>query len=102
MKKNFFLLLAMITLINSGYAQVVHPFRAENVYNTLKEGIATDLEHRNDMARLLSTMDTLITGQLSMTPRHKITSTHKSGTKRVSLQPNSPTSRNSTQPSSSK
>lgn len=54
----------MITLINSGYAQVVHPFRAENVYNTLKEGIATDLEHRNDMARLLSTMDTLITGKV--------------------------------------
>ena len=64
MKKKLFLLLAMITLINSGYAQVVHPFRAENVYNTLKEGIATDLEHRNDMARLLSTMDTLITGKV--------------------------------------
>ena len=64
MKKNLLLLLAMITLINSGYAQVVHPFRAENVYNTLKEGIATDLEHRNDMACLLSTMDTLITGKV--------------------------------------
>ena len=34
----------MITLINSGYAQVVHPFRAENVYNTLKEGVATPTE----------------------------------------------------------
>ncbi len=64
MKKKILLLLAMITLINSGYAQVVHPFRAENVYNTLKEGIATDLEHRNDLACLLSTMDTLMTGKV--------------------------------------
>jgi len=64
MKKIIFVFLAMITLINSGIAQVVHPFRAENVYNTLKEGIATDLEHRNDMARLLSTMDTLMTGKV--------------------------------------
>ena len=54
----------MITLINSGIAQVVHPFRAENVYNTLKEGIAIDLEHRNDMVCLLSTKDTLMTGKV--------------------------------------
>lgn len=64
MKKKIFLLLAMITLINSGFAQVVHPFRAEKVYNTLKEGIATDLEHRNDMVCLLNTKDTLMTGKV--------------------------------------
>lgn len=64
MKKNLFLLLAMITLINSGYAQVVHPFRTENVYNTLKEGIATDLKHRNDLIINANTNDTLMTGKV--------------------------------------
>lgn len=54
----------VITVLGSSFAQVVHPFEAKKVYNTLKEGIATDLEHRNDMACLLNTKDTLMTGKV--------------------------------------